>query len=342
MALIKTYLLAPDFTFRLDGPIALGNIIADPSKPHQILTKPDPDEPTPEIESAVEYDYTVGQGAGHGVSMGLWTQFLQIVGGNIGIEHGKGTNNEYSMSALRTVYFKNDPSEEDLRERASVPRVRNAMQYDSVWSRPVYMVTGLMIAEGFTASTEAALSRAGSIGTSMRVIPEVPVGAEFGLSQETSQKDSFRSGNDIIFAYQVLEIAPEGLGNLPDAEFEQLVEACCDQSGQTLSFPDDSSYTASESLPEQAEHSAIMATNPGFPFEFYIARPTRSGSFHCEPCGGNFTNKSNLARHQDRFGCGPGTGKKFTCDQCGERFKRSDKLKDHSIRTHSKGASSAQ
>jgi hypothetical protein len=42
-----TYLLAPNWTFRPGGSIALGNIIANPLKPHIVLTKPDPDAPQP-------------------------------------------------------------------------------------------------------------------------------------------------------------------------------------------------------------------------------------------------------------------------------------------------------
>lgn len=210
MALVKTYLLAPNFTFRPDGPIALGNIIADPFAPHRVLTAPDASKFAPAIETAVEHDYAIHRNAKHGVSLSIWAQFLETVKGSVGTDYSKSTSTEYTMSALKTRYFRTEPTEEEISARINVSKIRNVMRFGSVRSKPVYMVTGIKVAEGFAASTERGTQKGGKLGASAPVVEGISAGADVELTNEHGERDSFRAGDDVVFAYQLLEIGLKG------------------------------------------------------------------------------------------------------------------------------------
>ncbi|KAF4544495.1 Carbohydrate-binding-like protein [Lasiodiplodia theobromae] len=210
MALVKTYLLAPSFNFRPDGPIALGNIIADPFRPHRVLTKADPGTAQPEIETVFEDDFVTHRSAGQGVSVSVWAQFLANVGINLGTNFSKETSTEYNMSSLKTIYFKSEPSEQELHKRVNVPRVRNVLQSGRVRSCPVYMISGIKIAENLEIATERGVHKGISAGASAPVVEGVSLGGNVELTRDKSQRDSSRARQDVVFAYQLLEIRLKG------------------------------------------------------------------------------------------------------------------------------------
>jgi hypothetical protein len=205
-----TYMLAPNWTFRPGGSIALGNIIVDPSKPHRVLTKPDPSKPPTSTETTTEDDWRLHLGKKRNLNLSLWAEFLQHIGFNIGTDHDQDKSTEYTMKSLETVYFADEPPIEEIQGRVEDPKVRKLMRLDSILSKPVYMITGLKIAKGFTLSVEQSSRHGGNIGGSAPVVAQVSIGAGVGGSVETSRSDGFQSANDIIFAYQLLKIVPKG------------------------------------------------------------------------------------------------------------------------------------
>ncbi|CAK7240635.1 MAG: hypothetical protein STHCBS139747_002081 [Sporothrix thermara] len=106
MAQQPTYLLAPNFTFKpRTGPIRLGNLIADPLRPHRVLTTIDTDvlsARSPRIEEAIEYERSVMRGTGHEVAVSVWAQFLQTVGARLSGERATRVAAEYTMDSLVT------------------------------------------------------------------------------------------------------------------------------------------------------------------------------------------------------------------------------------------------
>ncbi|KAL0259224.1 hypothetical protein SLS55_006729 [Diplodia seriata] len=210
MALVKTYLLAPNFDFRPDGPIALGNIIADPFRPHRVLTKADPSTVQPETETIFQDDFVTHHSAGHGVSLSIWAEFLASVGINLGTDLTKDSNTEYNMSSLKTVYFKDALSEQELHQRVNVPRVRNVLQSGHIRSRPVYMITGIKIAENLEVATEHDAHKGINAGVSVPVVEGISVGGNVGLTKDKGRGQSFRARQDVVFAYQLLEIRLKG------------------------------------------------------------------------------------------------------------------------------------
>ncbi|KKY25395.1 hypothetical protein UCDDS831_g02070 [Diplodia seriata] len=210
MAARKTYLLAPNFDHTPGGAIALGNIITDPFEPHRPLTTLDASKPHPEITSKPDHNYTINRESSRDINAGVWAQVLDIVGGNIGARRGKETNTEYKMDTLETIMFKTEPTEEMVNERLKSPLVRNVMQYNSAFCRPVYMITGIKVAKGLQSTTQNAYTKGGDIGATVPSPGGISVGANVDLSQGRGQTTSFQAGVDVVFAYQLLKIGLKG------------------------------------------------------------------------------------------------------------------------------------
>lgn len=206
----KTYLLAPNFDFAPDGAIALGNILADPFEPHRPLTTLDTSKLHPEITSRIDYDCTFNQSSGRNISVGIWAQFVSTIGGNVGSQRGKEVNTEYKMQSLETIMFKTEPTDAMVTERLKDPLVRNIMQYNSAFCRPIYMITGIKVAKGLEATTEKLSVKGGSVGATVPVVEGIVVGANVDMLRGKGRTDSFRAGSDVVFAYKLLKVSVKG------------------------------------------------------------------------------------------------------------------------------------
>ncbi len=210
MSSVKTYLLAPSFSFPPHGPIAIGNIIADPFRPRRVLTSLDPNQPKPAIETVVDPDYIISRDGGHGVEVGVWAQFLQTVGINLGGQYEKGVITDYKMDAIETSYLKSDPTDEEVNKRVKAPRVQIAIKSGLFGYQPVYMISGVKVARGLIASKEVAANRGGNLGGSLPLSGEVSLGSDVKISTRNTEREVFRVEGDRVFAYQLMKIAQKG------------------------------------------------------------------------------------------------------------------------------------
>jgi hypothetical protein len=208
-----TYLLAPNWNYRPGGPIALGNIVGDPFRPHRWLSQLAAGDPAPDTETSTEINWRVETENIRGANISLWTQIFDLARFDVGARRSKATTVTFDMSQLDTIYFINEPSVEDVAGRMSNPRVRAALKAGS-WPRrgTVYMVTGLKIARGFKLARAVSTDKGGSIGVGSEVAPAVSAGGGLELSKQTRRTDGFEATDDIIFAYQLLRIRLKGRG----------------------------------------------------------------------------------------------------------------------------------
>lgn len=207
MAALKTYILAPNFTFERDGPIRLGNIIADPFRPTKVLSTLS-HEPLTAKHTDFECSFT--REKSRSLRGGVWAQFLQTASASVGGGGERATTSEYTMDSLETVRLKQDPSDEEAAARSREPKVQAAIKSGLSGAAPVYIVTGLMIAKAFRFSRSVTSTRSGNVGAGVPVTAEVGVGMDVDASTSTTVGDSMRSGSDIIFAYQLHTIASKG------------------------------------------------------------------------------------------------------------------------------------
>lgn len=219
MARQQTYLLAPSFRFKpKTGPIALGNLITDPLRPHRALTAIDADSLKanyPRIETITEQDHALNRATSHDVSTGVWSQFVQTICAKVSVQRNSTAQTSYTMDSLETMYFITDPSLAEIEARLKVPRVQGFVKASNFpgLRKPVYMVTGLMIAKGFTAREETGKSTSAQVvatGTIPTPASGARLGAKLSKSTNNTQSDAWRVIEDIVFAYQLLKIEIKG------------------------------------------------------------------------------------------------------------------------------------
>ncbi|UKZ96463.1 uncharacterized protein TrAFT101_011252 [Trichoderma asperellum] len=205
-----SYLLAPNWTFRPNGSIALGNIIANPFRPQHVLFKPA--KALSATETATENNWRLATEKIRSANVSIWARFLDQLNVELGAKHRRVEKVNFIMKSLDTIYFRDDPSIETISELANKPRVRSILNVDSLFHGPVYMVTGLKIAKGFKLTHSDLSEQAFTAKAMATVAPEVSVGAKAEAEAKASVSDGFEAANDIIFAYQLLRIKPKGWG----------------------------------------------------------------------------------------------------------------------------------
>lgn len=212
---MKTYILAPNFQYKPSGPIQLGNIIADPFRPTKPLSTLPEDETDnkPAIESVLEYDHEIAREEGRAVGISFWTHFLAHIGADVDLTRGRDTLQQYSIAQLETRYLRDEPLDDDadLARRLREPRVQAAVNAGLFGRRPVYLVTGLKIARGFSLHTQLRRSVGSGIGAEAPVVSLVSTGVRVGSERRDGFTNSFTAGDEaIVFAYQLHKIRPPG------------------------------------------------------------------------------------------------------------------------------------
>ncbi|KAL6253017.1 hypothetical protein RBB50_000737 [Rhinocladiella similis] len=208
MAATKTFILAPNFTFHPDTSICMGDILQDPSDP----TKPLSSSPRAELETTThtDYDAELGKSASTSVGGGIWETFLQFASIKLYGEASKDIATRYTIDRLETVYFKKQPTDEQASRWALEPRVAAAINAGVVRRNPVYLVSGLKIARGFSLADGVSSSRKAGVGAEAPVTFGVGAGADVDVGRSRSERQSWRSEEDIVFAYQLHVIAQKG------------------------------------------------------------------------------------------------------------------------------------
>ncbi|KAH0539064.1 hypothetical protein FGG08_004362 [Glutinoglossum americanum] len=190
-----TYLLAPNWTFRPRDPIALGNIVADPLRPQHALSKLA--GALPKTDTATESNWRLATEKIRSFNVSIWTSLFQQLNFELGAKSQKMEKGKFVMNFLKTVYFTDDLSPGDIRERANE-------------IRPAYMVTGLKIAKGFRLAHYDSSEHGFNAGGGGEVALEASIGGNANMGAKKSLSVGFESANDIIFAYQLMRIKPKG------------------------------------------------------------------------------------------------------------------------------------
>lgn len=207
---MKTYILAPNFQYKPSGPIQIGNIIADPFRPSKPLSTPaEADKPV--IESVLEYSHEITKEEGRSVGVSFWTNFLTHIGTGVDVTRGSDSLQQYSISELETQYLRDEPLDDDadISRRLKEPRVQSAINAGLFGKRPVYMVTGLKIARGFSLRTKLSKIIGGGIEAEAPIVTFVSTGVRVTNERRDGIANSFTASSEaIVFAYQLHKIQP--------------------------------------------------------------------------------------------------------------------------------------
>lgn len=213
----RTYILAPNFRIKpSSGTIALGSIVADPLRAHRALTTVEDGRLAteyPRIEKFSEHERNISRSESGELSMAIWAQFVQTISAKVSGSRGLSHESNYSMNTLETTYFVTDPKLKEIESRINTPRIKAIV--NPGWlpgqRKPVYMVTGIMVAKGFTANRQRSKHHSGEVEVGGTVpTAGVDVGINAARSRNVGDSDSWTAGEDIVFAYQLLKIEVKG------------------------------------------------------------------------------------------------------------------------------------
>jgi hypothetical protein len=206
----KSYILAPNFSYQVNGSIQIGNIIADPFRPTKPLSSLDPNTAAPEIVTTTELKPSIRHVDNNSIHGSVWAQFLNVAGGHIGASSSHDILTQYDFDSLDTTYLKHDPTEAEVEPRLRSGRVEAVMNAGLFGKQPVYMITGLKVAKGFSLKKQFVTKRDGGFGVSVPITDQVGLGGDIGRGHGTEIEETSCSANDIIFAYQLHVIKLRG------------------------------------------------------------------------------------------------------------------------------------
>jgi len=208
MAILKTYLFAPNFTTHLDTNIQLGTIIANPFRPSKWITQVPLEI---EIDTHVEYNRSVSPGVSASVHANMFAKFLETASVNIGLQSDMSILDHYTMDTLETITYKRDITDDEAAEIVNNnTKIQFAMKNSILGSAPVYIVTGLKIAKGFQLTSELTKSKGFNVGAAIPFSEQISTGADLSISQGKTLSEQSSTTQDIIFAYQLHAVATKG------------------------------------------------------------------------------------------------------------------------------------
>lgn len=223
-ARVKSYFLSPITTIPPEGPIRLGNIIEDPN----YVQEPINNLPAPPA-SAGEKVYlhnaansTVALNASKSFALGLFAKFQQLLQGKIGGKTSSSVEETWSFNNLQTQWFK--PSDEYIKQSLQQMDVQDFIAQNYSWLRrtKLYMVTGVMIAEGASSAIKAA--RQNELHLSLGVdtsLPQMPVTVlpQLDLEGASGVAKSQGKSDTVVFAFQLRRIKISPAGDVTHAQY---------------------------------------------------------------------------------------------------------------------------
>ncbi|KAF6813981.1 hypothetical protein CMUS01_12738 [Colletotrichum musicola] len=208
----KTYILAPNFTYKPKGAIRLGSIIADPFRPARSLSQL---ATPPAVETVVQYNHEATRQTSRSLRLSLWAQVLAAAGAGFNASRAHDNTDSISAERLETRYLAQEPVNNDpeLAMQLKEPRVRAAVEAGLYGCAPVYLISGVKIARGLTVRSETSRSVGGGVGLTVPAAQAVgvDVGAEVGGERGRGAMVSFTSGDEeVLVAYQVHVLKAKG------------------------------------------------------------------------------------------------------------------------------------
>lgn len=205
-----TYLAAPNCDYKPDALVFLGALLTDPLKLGRTLNEAHRPKSIPDLQETCLVDCKESMQKLRAGRLGLWTGFVQYItgiGGEVDVGHRAVDEAVYHFDQLETRYF--EPDDDFIRQSLQAPDAQMFLNM-GFRRKPVYMITGLKIARG--ASATIAKSRKHGVKLEVGVNGSVlgipaSVGPSVEVSNKLTQTTSFQSSTDFVFAYRVIKIS---------------------------------------------------------------------------------------------------------------------------------------
>lgn len=219
---MKSWFLAPDFTFTPDGPLQLGAVIPHPSRPTQTLASPRTDAITlPEVQTLIEANHSHSNDVTRTAGVNLFAKFVELASASIGYETSRRNALEYGTVDHEVRSLVAPFTKEFLQSIVDTEAVREHIDSGFLGKRTVYFVSGLRVTNSpFTVTKEKGSGHNTSLSASGPAGP-VPVEVGGGISGggESSKTDSYETAPGIVFAYRLHAIRVRGSGSVSSEMF---------------------------------------------------------------------------------------------------------------------------
>jgi hypothetical protein len=214
----KTYFIVPGNDYAPDELIQLGQIISDLKLPHRRLSPPL--QPLPKVYSPWKKDYGAEKNKTLSGSIGVFAQALAIVDADVAGNISKEKLNSWEFERLDTEFI--EPDEAYVNSSVQVKVVKDFLNNKTLRGKAVYMVTGLKIARGPSATRKQVdeIGGEGKIGLDATATTGVPVqgGPKLSLSRKREDSEWFSSSSDFVFAYRLQKISVSWSGSMSSKE----------------------------------------------------------------------------------------------------------------------------
>lgn len=210
MACVKTYILAPNFSYHPNTSICIGDIVQYPDDPTKPLSSIPESRLVGQTESHFDYDTELSNQNSLCLRGSIWANFLEKASVRIGGGKSDDLLTKYTVRRLETIYFKKQPTDEEAAERVKEKKVKAAVHSGLVTKSPVFMITGLKIARGFKLSSTVGSDSNAEGKIEVPILDDVGIGADAEYSHGKKAKQKHHTGQDIIFAYQLHIITHKG------------------------------------------------------------------------------------------------------------------------------------
>lgn len=206
---VKTYITAPNFTTAPppEGPVNLGHVLVDLKNFRPLNSKNRIEVPMEDRQPPSEQlEFEKSRKQLNEWSCGISARVLSILGVGCDLEtsYSKESGDIIRVRCLRTEAFQ--PTDTYIRQTLDLATIRTFLE-SSKYRHPLYMVTGLKIAEGASITTIGK----SSVGVRLNLafgLPGLPVdgGPLFGVLNEGQDAESFQQESRFILALQIEKI----------------------------------------------------------------------------------------------------------------------------------------
>ena len=218
----RTYILAPTRDTPPEGPICLGNIIASPKDPEEKENRDPPRERLGDNQTynARKSGWSDIDTAQHRVEGGFFAKFLSVfgIGGEVSLKHAGSSSTSLSATFVDTCWF--NPTKLYIEESIQDPGVRSYIEANR-WRSPVYMITGLMIVRGASASKSAMAEQGMHTQFGVDITAGVPltVGPKSDLERSKERTMLFDHASDFVLAYRLRKIEVKQGGTVKSKKY---------------------------------------------------------------------------------------------------------------------------
>lgn len=219
----KHYFLPPVPEVPVDGPIRLGNIVADPRHVFEPVNNypVHPSSCLEKVNITNSGPSSIALGKLRKKNIGLFAELPAIVNATLNADYGADAEERWEFQNLQTIWF--TPSVDYVRQSLADTVVQLYIQTNQSWlgHTNLYMVTGIKIAFGASALSEFATSYGfnGAIGLDLSALgAPITTGPNAELWNEQSLVASSSPVEPVAFAFRLRRLKIKANGDVKQSD----------------------------------------------------------------------------------------------------------------------------